>query len=315
MTTSTCPRPAISVRGLTKRYARRTVVVDLDLDITAGAVTGLVGPNGAGKTTIMAMLLGLVTPTAGEGTVLGRPLTRPQEYLSRVGAIIETPALHPGLTGAENLTGLAMLGGHDRARIPGLLAFVGLPSSGRVATYSLGMRQRLGIAAALLPDPELVVLDEPSNGVDPAGMRDLRALVRGIADQGRTVLVSSHLLGELEPVCDDLVVLDRGVVHHAGALTDLPRTPEESVVLRVPGDVAAAARLAAASGHDVVVDGEAVLVRVGDGDPDELARALAADLVGAGLDLVELGRRGSDLESRCLALLRTTTDARPATTT
>ena len=194
----------VAVEGLTKKYGRRTVVDDVDLHLTAGSITGLIGPNGAGKTTIMSMLLGLVRPSAGRGTVLGHDLSRPADYLPQVGALIEGPAFFGNLSGRGNLEYFARLGGHDLSGIPEVLELVGLQGreGDSYSSYSLGMKQRLGIGAALLSDPQLVILDEPTNGVDPAGMRDIRAMVRRIAADGRTVLISSHLLAELEHICD-----------------------------------------------------------------------------------------------------------------
>src|SRR3954447_16420979 len=167
--------PALSVSKLTKRYGDRTVVDDLAIELPRGVVAGFVGPNGAGKTTTMAMLLGLVRPSAGGGHVLGDPLGRPGAYLPRVGALIESPAFYPSLTGAENLRVFATVGGHDLARIPALVDQVGLSGGGddRYRSYSLGMKQRLGIAAALLGDPQLLILDEPANGLDPEGVREM----------------------------------------------------------------------------------------------------------------------------------------------
>src|SRR4051794_14909161 len=169
---------AVSMDGLTKSYGRRVAVDALTVDIPSGVVAGFIGPNGAGKTTTMAMLLGLVRPTAGSAAVLGEPLDAPKRYMHRVGALLEGPALWPGLTGAENLRVLAKLGDHDPGRIPEVLSLVGLAdrAGDRFARYSLGMKQRLGIAAALLGDPELVILDEPTNGLDPAGIREMRQL-------------------------------------------------------------------------------------------------------------------------------------------
>src|SRR5829696_6130350 len=200
---------ALSVTGLTKRYGGRTAVDDLDIELPTGVVAGFVGPNGAGKTTTMAMLLGLVRPTAGTGTVLGSSLEDTSSYLGRVGALIEAPAFWPGLTGVENLRVLATLGGHHPSRIPELLALVGLSAraTDRVGQYSFGMKQRLGIASALLGDPALLVLDEPTNGLDPVGINEMREFIRGVADGERTVLVSSHILSELEQVCDWLIVI------------------------------------------------------------------------------------------------------------
>ena len=189
----------------------------------AGVVAGFVGPNGAGKTTTMAMLLGLVTPTAGTGTVLGEPLGDPAAYLGGVGALIEGPAFYPALTGAQNLAVLATAAGHDPAQIPELLDRVGLAARAddRVRRYSFGMKQRLGIAAALLGDPRLLILDEPINGLDPAGVHEMRGLIGRLASGGRTVLVSSHVLAELEQVCDWLIVIDGGRLVFQGPAAEL----------------------------------------------------------------------------------------------
>ncbi len=211
--------PVLAVEGLTKRYGARVAVDALTVELPRGVVAGFIGPNGAGKTTTMAMLLGLVRPSAGTGTVLGEPLHRPERYLSRVGALVEGPALWPALTGTQNLRALARLGGHDEAHIPALLDLVGLRdrAEDRFGSYSLGMKQRLGIAAALLGDPGLLVLDEPTNGLDPVGMSEMRDLIGRLAADDRTVLVSSHLLSELEQVSDWLLVIDQGRLVYAGA--------------------------------------------------------------------------------------------------
>ncbi len=172
---------ALSVTGLTKRYGARTAVDHLDIEVPAGVVAGFVGPNGAGKTTTMAMLLGLVRPTAGTGTVLGGSIERPADYLPRVGALIESPAFYPALSGEENLRMFATVGGQATGAIPALLDTVGLTGRGgdRYRSYSLGMKQRLGIAAALLADPDLLILDEPANGLDPQGVREMRGSSAG----------------------------------------------------------------------------------------------------------------------------------------
>jgi ABC-2 type transport system ATP-binding protein len=214
--------PAVVVRGLTKRYGSRTVVDRLDFEIPAGAVAGLIGPNGAGKTTILRMLLGLVRPDGGTGTVSGQPITTPAAYLPSVGALVEGPAFYPGLSGARNLAVYATLAGIAPSRVPIVLERLGLADRATDAyrTYSLGMRQRLGIAAALLGDPALVVLDEPTNGLDPAGIRDMRGIIRSICADGRTVLVTSHLLTEVQQVCDWLVVISQGQRRFQGVLGD-----------------------------------------------------------------------------------------------
>jgi ABC-2 type transport system ATP-binding protein len=204
--------PVVETSGLSKRYGSRTVVDAMDMEIPLGVVAGFIGPNGAGKTTTLRMLLGLVRPSAGDGRVFGLPLDSPASYLPRVGALIESPAFYPGLSGARNLAVQATLGGHPLARVPLVLDRVGLADRGgdRYRTYSLGMKQRLGIAGALLGDPNLLILDEPTNGLDPAGIRDMRALVRSLAQDGPTVLISSHLLAEVQQVCDWLVVIEHG---------------------------------------------------------------------------------------------------------
>jgi ABC-2 type transport system ATP-binding protein len=214
---------AIELSGLTKRYGRRVAVDRLDLVLPRGGVIGFLGPNGAGKTTTMAMLLGLVRPSGGDGAVLGAPLGDPGAYLHRVGALIEEPAFYPALTGRENLELLATLADHDPASVPALLARVGLAGRGddRFRGYSMGMRQRLGIAAALLGDPELLILDEPANGLDPAGIREMWRLVGRLGGEERTVLVSSHVVRELEDVCDRLVVMDRGALRFCGPVDEL----------------------------------------------------------------------------------------------
>ena len=216
----TTETPAVVTESLTKRFGSRTVVDSISFSVPAGMVAGLVGPNGAGKTTIMGMLLGLVRPTSGEAFVLGSPVSRRADYLPRVGSLIESPAFHPGVTGVDNLRALAIIAGHPTSGVDDLIDVVGLTGRGgdRYGTYSLGMKQRLGIAAALIGDPELVILDEPTNGLDPIGMQDVRRLIREIGNDGKTVIVSSHLLAELEMVCDWLVVVAGGLagVHRSG---------------------------------------------------------------------------------------------------
>lgn len=303
---------AVVVERLTKRYGARVAVDEVSFAVPTGSVAGLIGPNGAGKTTIMAMLLGLVRPTSGSATVLGHPIDRPFDYLDRVGALIEGPAFHPAVSGADNLRSLAVLGGHDRDRAPGrldiagLLELVGLADRGddRYGAYSLGMKQRLGIAAALLGDPDVVVLDEPTNGLDPAGMQDIRRLIGEIAAGGRTVVVSSHLLGELEQVCDWLIVVDHGGLVYLGDPDGLAGS--EAIVVR-PADAGHLATLHSMvqSTHLPVTSGEGELVVTLTGDVD--AAALAAEINrrahAAGVLLAELHHRRPDLETRYLSLV------------
>jgi ABC-2 type transport system ATP-binding protein len=300
-------RLALTTQSLTKRYGRRSAVDGLSLEVPAGVVAGFIGPNGAGKTTTMAMLLGLVRPTSGDGTVLGASLQEPASYLGRVGALIETPAFWPGLTGVQNLRALATLGGHDSGRIPDVLALVGLESRGddRFGDYSLGMKQRLGIAAALLGEPELLVLDEPTNGLDPAGINEIRQLILELADQKRTVLVSSHILSELEHVCDWLIVIDEGSLLYQGPAEDfLGRVP--TVVALAPEHVDDLDRLAAlvrADGHEPRSEDGELIVPVDEHEARALAAALNKAAVARGIVLAELHVRRPSLESQYLAAI------------
>ncbi len=199
---------AVRTTGLTKRYGRIVAVRDLDLEVPTGQVYGFLGPNGAGKTTTLRMLLGLVRPTAGTISILGGPAGN----LSRVGALIEGPAFHPFLSGRDNLRALAVRARVPRPRVARVLEQVDLAdrAGDRYATYSMGMKQRLGLGAALLKHPDLLVLDEPTNGLDPAGMADMRGTVRRLADDGCTVLLSSHLLGEVRQICDRVGIISHG---------------------------------------------------------------------------------------------------------
>jgi len=277
------PDLAVSTRGLTKRYGARTAVDALDLAIPAGAVAGFVGPNGAGKTTTMAMLLGLVAPTGGEGVVLGEALGDPRTFLPRVGALIETPAFYGGLTGAQNLAVVAAAGGRDAGEVGALLELVGLAERGgdRFRGYSLGMKQRLGIAAALLGDPELLILDEPLNGLDPAGIHEMRELIGRLADGSRTLLISSHVLAELDQVCDWLVVIDRGGSLYQGPATDF--------------GARAATSLVAVPQHA--------------GDLERLQGLVARIATDEGIALTDLHARRPTLEERYLAITATGAEA------
>jgi ABC-2 type transport system ATP-binding protein len=231
----------IITRGLTKRFGPTILAVDgLDLELRRGEVYGLLGPNGAGKTTTLRMLLGLARPTAGTALVAGHPPGTP-ESLARVGALVESPAFWPYLSGRDNLRALAAYLGAGRDRIERVLASVDLAprAHDRFATYSMGMKQRLGVAAALLKDPEVLVLDEPTNGLDPAGIHEFRAMIRGLVAEGRTVLLSSHLLSEVEKICDEVAIVDRGRVVMQGSIADLARGGQQSVLVATSDDARA----------------------------------------------------------------------------
>jgi ABC-2 type transport system ATP-binding protein len=249
---------AVSTTGLTKRFGERTVVDQLDLSIPTRSVCGFVGPNGAGKTTTIRMLLGLIRPTGGTGTILDGQLASPESYLSKVGALIESPAFYPQLSGRDNLLVLTRLGGISKNVIPGVLDRVGLADRGhdRYQRYSLGMKQRLGIAAALLASPSLLILDEPANGLDPAGILEMRGLIRSLADDGMTIFVSSHLLSEIEHICDHLVMIRNGRSVFGGSVQELRSIDQSELVIRPenPELLGSLARLIADRGLRVDVD-------------------------------------------------------------
>ena len=220
---------AIRTFNLTKRFKNLTAVDGINFSVEKGEVFGFLGPNGAGKTTTIAMLLGLVRPTSGSAEVLGHDIRRDlSQALKRVGAIVETPAFYPYLSGIDNLRIFARIDGGDKEeQIPAILERVGLKGreKDKVGTYSLGMRQRLGLGAALLGNPELLILDEPTNGLDPAGMQEMRFLIRSLADEAdKTVFLSSHLLHEVEQVCDRVLILNMGRVIAQGQVSELLRT-------------------------------------------------------------------------------------------
>jgi ABC-2 type transport system ATP-binding protein len=301
------PAPVVTVERLTKRYGARVAVDSLSLVVPRGAVAGFIGPNGAGKTTTMAMLLGLVRATSGTGTVLGHSLDDPAAYLGRVGALVEGPAFWPALTGEENLRVVATLAGHDPGRIPEVLEQVRLDTrcADPFGQYSFGMKQRLGIAAALLGDPELLVLDEPTNGLDPAGISEMRRLIADVAREDRTVLVSSHILTELEQVCDWLIVIDHGALVYQGSAAEFldQAAPVIDMGPEHQEDLDRLAGLVRIEGFEVDRRGNGVVVQVGGDDPRAVAARLNRTAMEAGIALGELHVRRRTLESHYLALV------------
>jgi ABC-2 type transport system ATP-binding protein len=215
--------PVIDVQGLSKRFGGVTAVDRLTFTVEPGTVVGFLGPNGAGKTTTLRILLGLVTPDEGTATINGLAYRDLPEPLHQVGAVLEASGYHPGRTARGHLRVQALAGRADESRIEDVLDLVGLAAAAdrRVGGFSLGMRQRLGLATALLTDPDLLILDEPANGLDPQGVRWLRDLLRGLAAEGTTVLVSSHILAEVAQTADSVVILDRGRLVIQAALADL----------------------------------------------------------------------------------------------
>lgn len=290
------PNTAISVIDLSKKYEDRLAVSHINFEVPLGTVCGFVGPNGSGKTTTMRMLLGLITPTTGQGHILGEPIEHPEKYLSRVGAMIEGPAFYPALSGHENLMVLAKLGGFPVERVQRLLEKVGLGDRGtsKYKTYSLGMKQRLGIAAALLPEPKLLMLDEPTNGLDPEGIQEVRALLRDLANNGTTVFVSSHLLSELEIISDHIVMLRKGEIVFAGPIGDLMAKQQPTIIAKslVHADLARIAEIAEKLGHHADIRNDAVHILA----PIDWASTLNKAAFDAGITLAQLAPQLPNLE-------------------
>jgi ABC-2 type transport system ATP-binding protein len=293
----------ISIQGLTKRFGTVLALSDLSFEVSAGRVTGFLGPNGAGKTTALRILLGLVHPTSGSATINGlryADLTHPART---VGAVLEATSFHPGRRARDHLDILATAARIPLSRVDETLDRVGLASAAhrRVGGFSLGMRQRLGLAAALLGDPEILILDEPTNGLDPDGVRWLRGLMRQQAAEGRTVLVSSHLLSEVAQTVDDVVIIAGGVLVARGPIAEVARqaATQFAVVLRTP-DPAEAQRVLVAADLDVTLEGDGALV-VSGATPDVVGRAVAQ----AGLTVYEMRPLDRTLEDVFLELTTT----------
>jgi len=289
---------AISVQGLTKRFGDVLAVDQLNFEIDQGTVAGFLGPNGAGKTTTLRMLLGLVAPTAGTATVAGRPYRELPDPARRVGAVLEASGFHPGRSARDHLRVLAVAAGIDPGRADQALELTGLAAAGRrrVGGFSLGMRQRLGLAGALLGDPEVLILDEPANGLDPEGVHWLRGLVRGLAADGRTVLVSSHLLAEVAQTVDQVVIIDKGRLVTQAAMTELTAGADRTVRVRTP-QPEALRDLLVARGATVSIDGPGQL-SVGGVTTEQVGQAAAA----GGVVLHEMRFERSNLEDVFLEL-------------
>jgi ABC-2 type transport system ATP-binding protein len=301
----------IEVEGLSKRYRRfrkgiTTALDGLELEVPEGGVFGFLGPNGAGKTTTVRCLLALVRPTSGRCRILGADpqLGRLSDVINRIGAIVETPALFPGFSGRRNLELLARPAGIGRRRVEQVLEVVSLSerADDRVKTYSLGMKQRLGIAAALLKDPELLILDEPANGLDPAGIREVRGLLKRLGAEGRTVFVSSHILSEVRQTCDRVAILARGRCVAQGLVDDVLAAGRAARLTVVVADAERAGRLLSAEGISWSRDGDGIEV---DLPRDEGARVTEV-LAHGGLYLSELRPSSDDLESVFLRLTQDT---------
>jgi ABC-2 type transport system ATP-binding protein len=299
---------AVETHGLTKRFGSNVAVNGVELRVPRGSAFGYLGPNGAGKTTLIRTLLGLTRANGGTTSLLGIPVPAERsKALAGVGAIVDEPRFHPHLTGRDNLRLLAAARGGDAAeRIAPSLERVGLTerADDKVARYSMGMRQRLGVASCLLGDPKLLILDEPMNGLDPAGMHEMRAMIISLADEGRTVMLSSHLLDEVERTCDAVAIVDRGRVIRQGPIDELTRGAGAGSVQVDCADPAQAARLVdeagIAAGTSLTEAGLTVSLPAG------ASRELVADinrrLVGAGISVYGLQETRASLEDWFLSV-------------
>jgi len=298
---------AVEAHGLTKRFGAQTAVDNVDLLVPRGSAFGYLGPNGAGKTTLIRILLGLTTADSGTTSLLGFPVpAQRRRALARVGAIVDEPRFHGHLTGRENLQILAAArGGNAGQQIDPALDRTGLTgrADDKVSAYSMGMRQRLGVAACLLADPQLLLLDEPMNGMDPAGMHDMREMIRGLADEGRTVMLSSHLLDEVQRTCDQVAIVDHGKVIRQGPIEELTAGAGAAVEVQCSDPPAAARALgqpALASRITVTEDG--LTVTLAAGPVREQAAEIVRHLVGAGFSVYGLRQTRASLEDWFLSV-------------
>ncbi len=299
---------AVETHGLTKRFGTNVAVNDVELLVPRGVAFGYLGPNGAGKTTLIRTLLGLTHADGGTMSVLGIPLPSQRDRaLARVGAIVDEPRFHPHLTGRENLRLLAAArGGQAQARIAASLARVGLAERAdqKVASYSMGMRQRLGVASALLGDPQLLILDEPMNGLDPAGMQEMRTLIASFVSEGRTVVLSSHLLDEVQRTCDAVAIVDHGRIIRQGPIAELLQQAG-GLVMRVDcSEPTRAARLIAAGGiaATTAAGEEAITVTLAAGASRETVAEINRRLVASGIAVYGLRQVQTTLEDWFLSV-------------
>lgn len=294
-------KAVVRVDGLTKRYGSVNAVTDMSFEVRQGEVFGFLGPNGSGKSTTIGMLLGLIQPTAGQIDLFGLGPDRRLEGLARVGAIIESPAFYPYLSGRDNLRVLALLRcGVTDARVNEVLDTVGLSGAADKAYrhYSLGMKQRLGIGSTLIHDPELLILDEPTNGLDPVGMSEVRHLILRLASQGKTIFVSSHLLNEVEQVCDRVVIVQRGHKLAEGRISEIVGR-EERLRVRTSTPQRAVEVLQAMHGVQLVeVHGHEVVVTA----PDVPRSCISAALIQQGIDVQEFRMTENTLEDAFLRI-------------
>jgi ABC-2 type transport system ATP-binding protein len=290
--------PVVLAEQLTKRFGAVLAVDGLSFTLERGSVTGFLGPNGAGKTTTLRMLLGLVRPTSGRALVFGRHYAKLEDPPRQVGAVLEAADFHPGRSGREHLMTLALAARIPAARVDEVLALVELSGAARrrVGGYSLGMRQRLGLAAALLGDPKLLVLDEPANGLDPEGVHWLRTFLRDFARAGRTVLVSSHVLAEMAQTVDRVVIIDKGRLVTIAGLDELTARMAGAVRIRAPRAHALVPLLESAGFEATLLDGDELLVS------GATAAQVGELAVGAGIALHELVEESATLEKVFLEL-------------
>jgi ABC-2 type transport system ATP-binding protein len=301
--------PAIEIRGVSKHYGERKALDSVTLTVPKGTAFGFLGPNGAGKTTIIRCMLGLTSTTSGSISLFGlaQPAHR-REALARVGAIVEEPRFYPYLTGRQNLEIVAACrDAAAAARIDGALRQVGLEGRGaeRVKGYSLGMRQRLGVAQCLLADPGLLILDEPINGLDPAGIREFRQMIRRLVSEGFTIFLSSHLLDEVERTCDQVAIVESGHVIRQDSVADLRTQGEQIVAVETSDDQRAADLVRAIEGVTGVTAGDAGLILRVEGSAKAVGARVARAIVEGGLELFRVDPRSESLEEIFLS----TTDA------